>query len=403
MSSAEPPDSWSPFAWAAAALCAGTMGTALASPLYPLYQAAWGFPASTITLIYVTYMFGVLATLLFLGRLPDHLGPMRVLKVGLVGIAVGLGISAFAPDVGWLLVGRAVIGVASGLTTTAGTAALVELEPAGPRRRAMMIASTICAVGFGLGPLAAGVIAQLFPAPLITCYLVVIALVAVVLVALGRGGQRSVAAAAQAPQGRLTLHPDFVLPERAAWPAFAVAGAAAFLAFALYSLYASLAPSFIGDMLPWHGTAVSGFAIALVLCISAATQVVLRGMPERRGMLLGLGILIASVGLLAVALRGRSALLFGVSDLIAGIGHGIAFMSAMGIVNRVTPVGKRAGLLSSFFTVGYLGTIVPVLGVGVLADHIGIPLAVTAFCAVFGVAALGLLLASRRVLRPAAV
>lgn len=397
MSAAEPPSSRSPFVWAAAALLAGTMGTALASPLYPLYQQAWGFPASTITVIYVTYMFGVLAALLFLGRLPDHLGPIRVLRIGLVGIAVGLGLSAAAPGVDWLLAGRAVIGIASGLITTSGTAALVELEPPGPRRRAMPIASTLCAVGFGLGPLAAGVMAQLLPAPLVTSYLVVIALVAVVFVALGRGGRHAATA------GGLTLAPDFVLPERPARPSFAVAGCAAFLAFALFSLYASLAPSFIGDLVPWHGTAVSGLAIALVLCISAAAQVVFRGMPERRGMVLGLAILVVSVGLLAAALRGHSALLFGASDLIAGIGHGIAFMSAMGIVNRITPAGKRAGILSSFFTLGYLGTIVPVLGVGVLADHVGIPLAVVVFCLLFAVAALALLWASRRVLRPACV
>lgn len=385
--------SWSPFLWAAAALVAGTMGTALASPLYPLYQQAWGFPASTITVIYVTYMFGVLGALLFLGRLPDHLGALRVLKAGLAGIGVGLAVSALADSVDSLLVGRVIIGVASGLITPSATAALVELEPPSQIRRATLVASITSVVGFGSGPLVAGVLAQFFGAPLVTSYVVVLALVVLVFFGLGKGAGRE-------REGLPPLRPSFTLPVPMARPAFAVAAAAAFLAFALFSLYAALAPSFIAGLLPWHGTAVSGGAIALVLFISGATQLVLRGVPVRRGMAIGLAGLILSVGLLAAALRSQSALLFAASDLIAGVGHGIAFMSAMAIVHRTTGAGTRAGILSSFLTVGYLGTIVPVLCVGVLADQIGISLAVSVFCAVFGVAAAGLLYASRRVLQP---
>lgn len=386
------PNDWSPFLWVAAALVAGTMGTALASPLYPLYQQAWGFPASTITEIFVSYMFGVMAALLFLGRLPDHYGELRVLRAGLALIALGLALSAAAPGVGWLLAGRVVIGLASGLITTSAMAALVDLEPTGNRARAMRIASTTSVIGFGLGPLVAGVIAQFLPAPLVTAYLVVLALVAVVLVALNRlhaGPRRG---------GRLSLRPAFVLPGAAARPAFAVAAAAAFLVFALFSLFAALAPSFLNEMLPWQGTAISGASIAAVLFVSGATQLVLRGVTVRRGLSVGLGVLTAAVGLLAVALAVHSALLFAASDVLVGVGHGIAFMSAMAIVNQVSAGAERAGIFASFLSIGYIGTIVPVLGVGLLADRIGVLGAVIGFCALFGVAALVLLQRSRRVL-----
>ncbi len=59
---------WPPFAWVCFAMCVGVMGTALASPLYPLYQAHWGLLPSHITGIYVAYMLGALASLLLLGR-----------------------------------------------------------------------------------------------------------------------------------------------------------------------------------------------------------------------------------------------------------------------------------------------------------------------------------------------
>lgn len=41
---------WRPFAWVDAALCVGTMGTALASPLYPFYQLLWDLKPSIFIL-----------------------------------------------------------------------------------------------------------------------------------------------------------------------------------------------------------------------------------------------------------------------------------------------------------------------------------------------------------------
>lgn len=66
------------------ALCTGTIGTALASPLYPIYQQIWHLLPSHITYIFVAYMFGCLATLLFFGRTSNSLGFLRTLQIGLV-------------------------------------------------------------------------------------------------------------------------------------------------------------------------------------------------------------------------------------------------------------------------------------------------------------------------------
>ena len=54
-----------PYLWVCFAMIVGVMGTALASPLYPLYQEAWGLSASDITVLYVTYMGSALMSLLF--------------------------------------------------------------------------------------------------------------------------------------------------------------------------------------------------------------------------------------------------------------------------------------------------------------------------------------------------
>src|SRR3979490_1188684 len=48
-------------------------------PLYSIYQAQWGFSPITVTVIFGIYAISVLAALLFVGRLSDHLGRRPVL------------------------------------------------------------------------------------------------------------------------------------------------------------------------------------------------------------------------------------------------------------------------------------------------------------------------------------
>jgi len=87
------------------ALCMGTIGTALASPLYPIYQQLWHLLPSQITYIFVAYMFGCLATLLFFGRASNSFGFLRTLQVGLLFVITGLVLSAFASNALWLGLG----------------------------------------------------------------------------------------------------------------------------------------------------------------------------------------------------------------------------------------------------------------------------------------------------------
>ena len=71
-------------------MCVGVMGTALASPLYPIYQQAWGLRPSDITMVFVVYMFGTLTSLLFLGRLTQRHGFLPILRTGLALMTAGV-------------------------------------------------------------------------------------------------------------------------------------------------------------------------------------------------------------------------------------------------------------------------------------------------------------------------
>ena len=54
--------------------------TSAPSPIYPLYLQRWGFSVTILTAVFAVYVAGLIAALLTVGSLSDHLGrrPMLV-------------------------------------------------------------------------------------------------------------------------------------------------------------------------------------------------------------------------------------------------------------------------------------------------------------------------------------
>src|SRR3989442_15757207 len=71
------------YALAAAVIGLGLFASVTPSPLYHTYSELWHFSPLTLTLIYATYAFGVLTTLLLAGGVSDVVGRRPVLLVAL--------------------------------------------------------------------------------------------------------------------------------------------------------------------------------------------------------------------------------------------------------------------------------------------------------------------------------
>ena len=216
------------------ALCIGTIGTALASPLYPIYQQLWHLLPSHITYIFVAYMFGCLATLLFLGRSSNSFGFLRTLQIGIVFVILGLALSSIASNALWLALGRFIIGIASGLISTSAMLGLITTIPDSHKQNAPQLSSIITVIGFGLGPFIGGLIAQFSSQPLVTPYLPIIA--AAILCFFGLF-------LVKAPQFKVqpfSIAPRLEIPAAQHHSLFFIAGLTAFSAFGAFSVFASL-------------------------------------------------------------------------------------------------------------------------------------------------------------------
>jgi MFS family permease len=288
-------------------------------------------------------------TLVVFGRLSDHVGRRPVLLAGLGAAAGGLALFAAASSIGWLFAARVLQGLAVGMISGAATSALVEYDDNRSQRPAML-AGLAQAAGSGLGPLAAGVLAQWAPAPRTLSYLVWLAgtLVAVVIVA-------------RLPEPA----PDLREPWRVQWPRippeirrdFSRVSLSAACVWASIALYLSIVPSYTGKLLHNHNLALYGVIAALALASSSVAQLIGRRCAitsRRRAQGFGLATLAAGLVLLVMAAPVHSVAALLVSAATTGAGHGLAFLNAQDELNAIAPADRRGEVTSAFISCIYL-------------------------------------------------
>ncbi|GAA0225000.1 MFS transporter [Cryptosporangium japonicum] len=109
------------------------------------------------------YSFALAGLLVTMGTLADRIGRKRLLLIGATGFALASLLAAFAPAAGWLIAGRALLGVA-GATLMPSTLSIIRTLFADARQRTTAIAVWSAAAGGGaaLGPVVGGVLLDHF-------------------------------------------------------------------------------------------------------------------------------------------------------------------------------------------------------------------------------------------------
>ncbi|MCQ4310397.1 MFS transporter [Pseudomonas stutzeri] len=368
-------ETWSPFPWVCFAMCVGVMGTALISPLYPLYQQAWQLRTSDISMIYVVYMLGALFGLLFMGRLSDTLGFRPVMMAGLLLGWGGTLLTMIAWSLPSLNIGRFAVGLSSSLIVTSASVGLVHISRDGASQRIAMITSFLLAFGFGLGPITGGITGQWLPHPLITTYIPSLVLGVLAVYALMRAEVKP--HAGKVPLGWRAFVPRLAWAARHDSLAFALTCACPFFAFGVFGIYASMAPLFLDKMVPWHGPIVSGTAIGVILMASAMVQLLSAKMSARWCGFFGLLAVVLSNAMLVFNFKVGSSVIFMIGVCAAAASHGMCLLAGISMVNRIASPTERSGLISTYLVCGYVGSILPLIAVGWIADHYGLPTAIT--------------------------
>jgi predicted MFS family arabinose efflux permease len=390
---------WPAVALVAAAFTTAMLGTTLPTPLYPLYEQAFGFGELMTTVVFAVYAIGVVAALLLVGRWSDQLGRRPMLRAGLALSGAAAVVFVLADATVWLFVGRMLSGLSAGIFTGTATATLIDVAPRQGRARASLVAAIVNMGGLGLGPLLAGVLAEYAPAPLRLCYLLDLALVLLAALAVESVAEPVL----RDPHPRLR-------PQKLAVPAevrgvFTRAAIAGFAGFAVLGLFTAVSPAFLGTVLHEDSRALVGVVVVAVFAASIAGQALSTRVSEYRAQIIGCTGLIVGMALVGAGLPARSLALFVVGAVIAGLGQGSSFRAGLTGLTAASPAQARAEITSSYFVVLYIGITIPVIGEGAAAVAFGLVPSGMVFAA--GVALLAAasltLLARRPPDRPAAM
>lgn len=377
--------------WLVAFSFAATMvGTTLPTPLYVYYQRLFGFSNLTSTVIFAAYAVGVLAALLLLGRASDAIGRRPVLLAGLLCAGASAVVFLRAHDLALLITARVLSGLSAGIFTGTATATIVDLADEHTRERATLIATVANMGGLGAGPLVAGLIVRFSASPLEVPFELHLALMAAAAISLWIipepvTRERRVKFAITKPRV-----PDAV---RATFTRASMAG---FAGFAVLGLFTAVSPALVRRVIGLTDPALAGAIACGIFAASAFGQIVLTGRFGKRALSIGCAILVAGMGLLAIAIAAGSLALLIAAAALAGIGQGISFRAGLAALAAEAAPAQRAEVASTFFVVAYLAISVPVVGVGLAADRLGLRTAGIVFSLAIGLLALVTLLALRR-------
>ncbi len=349
------------------------------TPLYHLYQEAWGFSSGVLTLIFAVYAFSLLAALLMGGSLSDHLGRRPVILAALLMQILSMLSFIFAVDVTWLVMARLLQGFATGLAASALGAALLDSDQAkGP-----LINSISPMLGMAVGALGTALLVQFAPHPLLLAYCVLLAAFVVQVLYLKRVPET----VSPQPGAWQSLKPSLHVPAQARrmlWLVLPVDIAA----WALGGFFLSLSPSLLaaatGSTSPLDG----GFAVAALTLSGALAILTLRQRAPELGLWVGASFMAAGVAIILLAVNTGVLWLFFGGAVVAGIGFGSSFLGALRMLMPLAHAHERAGLMSAFLVLSYLAFCMPALAAGFAARSYGLVMTSNVYGAVVIVLAL---------------
>jgi len=337
-------------------------GSSAPTPLYAVYQAAWGFSPITITVVFGVYALAVLSALLVFGSLSDHIGRRPILLVTALVQAVAMAIFASAHGVGALAAARVVQGLATGAAAGAVGAGMLDLD----RVKGTIANAVGPMIGTATGALLSGLMVVFLPAPTTLVYVVLGAIF--IAQAIGVTAMRE--SATPRPGALAALKPHFRLPPQVR-RAMLLAVPALVASWALIGFYGSLGPSLVKRLVGSTSPALGGLAYFVLAASGGVAVLLTRERSPRFQTILGAAAMMAGVATMMAAIGQASVGLLFLGSVVAGAGFGCSFQGGVRSVVAQAGAHERAGVLSVVYVVAYLAMGVPAVLAGLRVVHGG--------------------------------
>lgn len=354
--------------WSLGAILALYLAASAApTPLYVVYQDEWGFSATTLTLIFAIYVFGLLATLLVFGRLSDHIGRRPVIAVAIGLEIVAMLLFVVADGVPALAAARIVQGIATGLAMTAMGAALVDLNPPENPSLAGIVSGMAPIGGLAVGALAAGVLVEYGPWSTSLVYALILAGLAAAAVVAWRMPETG----SLRPGALASLRPQLGVPPRLRAEILALVPILV-ASWGLGGLYLSLGPSVAAQVFDLQNHVIGGLVVTLLCGTGAVVIYRLRAWELSRALMLSAVFLALGLTVTLAGLVAETVVLAALGTLVAGIGFGASARGTFGTIASIALPEERGGLFAVFYVISYLAFSLPALAAGLASTEVGL-------------------------------
>ena len=362
---------------AAMAMTAALMSSSLPSPLYATYQVQWGLSSLWISMLFAVYAIGVLASLILMSAIGDQIRDRRYALTGAACLTlVSALVMASADAPGSLLLGRVLSGLGTGTLMGAAGATLLELHPRRDIRAAAVHATIAFTAGAGLGPLISGYClnADLHPTQLPYLAIALLALLAIPAIALTpvkithtEKNQRNAADTAD--------HNDYSAGRR-----FYLATAIMVQGWSVGSVFMASGQRFALELAQLNSVFIAAALISTFQCVAVVGQLLGGRIAQRPALFTGIVLAAAAQIGMAISALTSAALCFEICCVLAGLGYGLAFVGATGLINLISRPDNRARLLSRYYMFGYVfGNAMPALAVGAMTDGFSLAFSLAGF------------------------
>jgi len=362
-----------------AAFAAFFIAAGAPTPLLPIYEANWNFPASMVTVAFGVYAIALLLTLLIVGSLSDHIGRRPLLISALALELVSMLVFLVSPSISWIIAARVIQGVATAAATSSFSAAILELAPNKRKHLAGVITGLAPAAGIGVGALFSGVIAQFSSSAAATVWIILAAVMLIALVF----AILTPETATRKPGAIASLRPQVSVPP-AARGVFTVTLPSLIAAWLVSALFLGLMPTILHLKFGIDSPVVGGLAAFAEQGAGGAVAVALSRMKPQRLVFAGGFAILVGIVLFIASTAATSLPLLWIGAVVSGAGLGGAFTGTIRSLVPLVEAHERAGLFSAIYLVSYITFGVPVILAGLFLSTIGI----TAIALIFGVVTL---------------
>lgn len=383
------------FAGLAAVFAAFFFAAGAPTPLLSLRQEEWGFSAGTLTIAFSIYALTLLAALLVGGSLSDHIGRRPVMLAALYGELASMIVFLFAPSISWLIVARALQGVATGLATSAFNAAIAEHAPAHRKKFAGALAGASVAGGLGIGALLAGAAVQFTSDANTLIFAVLSGVMVLAIVFVGLTAET----AGKRPGALRSLTPRLELPAGIRSEFFA--GIPVHVAGWMFpALFLGLSPAVLRLHFGVDGGLAAGFTSFLGPFAAAVSSFISARHPARRSTLLGVVLVLAGIVLVLVGINETWLAAVWIGAVLGGTGFGASFGGQLRLITPNVQPHQRAGVFSGIYAAAYLAFSIPLIIAGQLVPLLGlVPTLQSYASAIIAFAVLGIVIQAARMRR----